>query len=85
MIVRILNGKEGRDKFYDCRHSCMLETALSKDKKEVSITFEFVSGSSMEVVLNSGDEVYYMNDSGKTVHVDRRMYSRTSKQKVKKK
>jgi len=40
------------------------------DEDEFSLIFEFTVGDSIEVVLGKGDKIYYMNDSGKTVHAD---------------
>ena len=71
MIVRILNGKQDSDKFLDCRNSC-----LRKVKEgEFSLLFEYEKGKTDEVMLNPGDEIYYMNDSGKTIHIDRRLFN----------
>ena len=68
MIVRILNKKQDCDKFYDCRNSCLRKQVGSEGEEHCLI---LESGSdSIEVVLTSRDEVYYMNDSGKTVHAD---------------
>lgn len=74
MIVRVMNDKENTDKFFDCRNTCVLKNIGSRD--ETSLIIEFRSGDNMEVILGSGDEIYYMNDVGKTVHVDRRMYKK---------
>lgn len=70
MIVRVLNKKRDRDSLYDCRNSCLRKTDLPKGVKEYTLIFEFVSEKSIEVVLAPGDEIYYMNDNGKTVHAD---------------
>jgi len=71
MIVRILNDKEDTDRFYDCRNSCVHKTnRVGGDEDEFSLIFEFTVGDSIEVVLGKGDKIYYMNDSGKTVHAD---------------
>lgn len=72
MIVRIINDREGSDKFYDCRNTCVLRSVGGRD--ETVLIIEFRSDRSIKVVLNLGDEIYYMNDIGKTVHVDRRVY-----------
>ena len=79
MIVRILNRKTDRDKFFDCRNSCFrkVKRIASVDNKitteEPSLILEFVNEKAIEVVLDSGDEVYYMNNNGKTIHADYRM------------
>lgn len=74
MIVRILNNKEGSDKFFDCRNTCVQENVIGPN--ETSLIIEFRSDDNIEVILNPGDEIYYMNDVGKTVHVDRRVYKK---------
>lgn len=74
MIVRILNNKKSSDKFFDCRNTCVLDSVGGRD--ETALIIEFRLGGNIEVILNSGDEIYYMNDAGKTVHVDRRMYKK---------
>ena len=75
MIVRILNKKTDRDGFYDCRNSYLQKQKMG-DVEEYSLTFEFIDGTTIEVVLSSGDEIYYMNDGGKTVHADYVMRSK---------
>jgi len=72
MIVRILNKKEDTDKFFDCRNSCLCKGQPHKPE-EWSLIFEFTGDHSIELVLGEGDEIYYMNDNGKTVHADYRM------------
>ena len=68
MIVRILNKKTDTDKLFDCRNSC-LQKQVGPEGEEYCLIVE--SGSnSIEIVLASRDEIYYMNDSGKTVHAD---------------
>lgn len=77
MIVRILNDKEGTDRFYDCRNSCLRtregEQPPLREEKTLIFEFAFALDASIEVVLRPNDDVYYMNDNGKTVHIDRRM------------
>lgn len=70
MIVRIVNKKRDRDSLFDCRNSCLRKTDLPEGVKEYSLILEFVPEGNIEVVLTSGDEVYYMNNSGSTVHAD---------------
>jgi len=74
MIVRIINQKHDNDsdRFYDCRNSCLRKQKIG-DVEEFSLIFEFEPDGSIEVVLRPGDEIYYMNDVGKTVHADCRM------------
>lgn len=72
MIVRILNRKADTDKFFDCRNSC-LRKGQTNQPEEVSLIFEFTGDSAVEQVLGKGDEIFYMNDNGKTVHADYRM------------
>ena len=72
MIVRILNQKADSDKFLDCRNTCLRKT---KDGG-FSLLFEYEKDKTDEIILNSGDEIYYMNDNGKTVHVDRRLFNK---------
>ena len=70
MIVRILNERLDMDRFFDCRDTCIGKM----DKEgEFFIMFEFDSGESIEIALTAGDAIYYMNDSGSTVHSDCRM------------
>jgi len=69
MIVRILNKKMDADKLFDCRNSCLRKQKIGK-VEEYSLIFEFTDEKAIEVVLNPGDEIYYMNDGGKTVHAD---------------
>ncbi len=71
MIIRVLNRKTDTDKFFDCRNSCILKTK-HQNPEELSLILEFVSGGDIELVLGVGDEIYYMNDSGKTIHADYR-------------
>ena len=75
MIVRILNKKTDTDKLFDCRNSCLRKQKIEKTE-EYSLIFEFVDEKSIEVILSSGDEIYYMNDNGKTVHADYVMLNR---------
>ncbi len=70
MIVRVLNKKRDRDSLYDCQNSCLRKTDLPEGVKEYSLILEFIPEGQIEVILVSGDEVYYMNDSGNTVHAD---------------
>ena len=72
MIVRILNRKTETDKFFDCRNSCLCKCQTNKPE-EWSLILEFTGDHSIEQVLGKGDEIYYMNDNGKTVHADYRM------------
>lgn len=71
MIVRILNQEEDRDRFYDCRNTCLMRNANKPE--ETLLIFEFLPGQNITVVLRAGDKIYYMNDAGKTVHSDCRM------------
>jgi len=71
MIVRILNKKLDVDKFYDCRNSCI--EANQERPGEFLIAFEFTPNGTIQVVLAPGDEIYYMNNAGDTVHSDLRM------------
>ena len=84
MIVRILNRKTDRDKFFDCRNSCLrkvkriadVTNKITEDTEELSLILEFKSDSVIEVVLDAGDEIYYMNNNGKTVHADYRLLNK---------
>jgi len=76
MIVRILNDKQSTDKLFDCRNSCIRKPCHEHKETEASefvLDLEFESSEPITVVLASGDAVYYMNDAGNTIHVDRRM------------
>lgn len=75
MIVRIINEKRKSDKLIDCRNTCVMDS-VGKEKDTVLIIGYMPAGEGIEIVLSPGDEIYYMNDTGKTVHVDRRMYNR---------
>lgn len=68
MIVRILNDKQVTDKFYDCRNSCIKES--EQKSEEFLLILEFTTGETIEVLLGSGDKVYYMNNDGNTIHAD---------------
>jgi len=73
MIVRILNNQQDTDKFYDCRNSCIRKANQEVEPGEFWITFEFTPDGTIEVILAPGDEIYYMNDAGNTIHADHRM------------
>lgn len=75
MIVRVLNQQHDKDKFFDCRNSCLQRGVNTSGTPpgETILTLEFTLGPSSILVLEFGDEVYYMNDAGKTVHSDCRM------------
>ncbi len=71
MIVRILNKDENYDKFYDCRNSCLRKVKFAEKTEDVLLV-EVTAGDVSEVILNAGDKVFYMNNSGQTIHIDRR-------------
>lgn len=71
MIVRILNQKTNSDRFFDCRSSCLNTTS-----EKPTLILEFAIEKPIEVMLSSRDEIYYMNNSGKTVHADYIMLNR---------
>ena len=75
MIVRVLNTKQDTDRFYDCRNSGIRKSNRERkeDGEEFLMDFEFEDRASLTVVLVAGDAIYYMNDTGATVHADRRM------------
>lgn len=81
MIVRILNQPADRDSFYDCRNCCLkkLERDGRLSPTEHVLILEFLSDEPIEVILDGGDEIYYMNDSGKTVHANYRMVNKKPK------
>jgi len=70
MIVRILNKKENYDKFWDCFSAC-ITTIASPD--EFGLYIETREAGSITIVLTKGDEIYYMNNEGRTINTDHRM------------
>jgi len=77
MIIRVLNDKQEKDKFYDCRNSCIRKsTPTDREEEEVLLDLEFNTSEPITVVLAPGDAIYYMNNAGATVHADRRMLTR---------
>ena len=74
MLVRILNSEQDTDRFFDCRNSCIRKSDREDRKDwEFLLDLEFEDRASLTIVLAAGDAIYYMNDSGATVHADRRM------------
>lgn len=70
MLVRILNYGMDYDKWFDCRTASVVLT--ENKKKEFCLIMEFVNGTDATIVLDKGDEIYYMNNEGKTIHKDYR-------------
>jgi len=46
---------------------------MDADQKQSSIIFVFANGSDRTVPLNKNENIYYLNNSGKTIDKDMRM------------
>lgn len=74
MIVRILNRCKDYDKWLDCKTTCLVvDKDPEKKKLEFDLIVEFADGRDITLVLDKGDEIYYMNNEGKTINRDMRM------------
>lgn len=79
MLVRICNTKLSSDSVIDCIAAAMRpywncddeNKPVKTDMYEMIFTFKDVP--SWTFGLSDGDEIYYMNDDGKTIVIDRRM------------
>lgn len=76
MIVRLLNEKRNSDKFFDCVRSDVFEETLDPGNeqpiKRFYLVTEFEYGGDCTFELSAGDEIYYMNNAGKTIARDLR-------------
>lgn len=69
MIVRILNEKLDFDGFYDCEYA----NIYPNDTGEFFLSCGNQGRTDRTRGLQPGDEIYYMNNFGKTIHSDCRM------------
>lgn len=76
MIVRVLNRKRDSDKLFDCVRSEVVEEKLDVEEGQPNsqhiLIVEFEDGGDCTFVLNKGDEIYYMNNAGRTIQRDLR-------------
>ena len=84
MMVRIINKARNSDKFFDCISSEIFPMehlpGMEQPKGRFEIILCFASPKGDRTFeLSENDEIFYLNDSGKTVAIDRRMY-RVTKQ-----
>lgn len=69
MVVRVINAEEDFDGFYDCECA----NVYSDNMGGFFLSCGRSGKKDWTRKLRSGDEIYYMNDSGKTIHSDCRM------------
>jgi len=74
MIVRIINNKADSDKFWECFSASIVKTGeAANEPVEYSLYIESQQLGSVTIQLSQGDQVYYMNNEGKTINSDMRM------------
>ena len=75
MLIRIINTKENSDEMFDCVSSNVRE---EKDEKGKVVQFNMIliysNGTDRTRRMNKGDQIYYMNDVGKTIVIDKRKW-----------
>jgi len=75
MIVRIRNKDKDSDRFFDCVRSCVIPNTDDQGVrlKDFLLIVDFGKvNQDITFVLDKGDEIYYMNDTGKTIATDMR-------------
>lgn len=68
MLVRILNERTNIDKFFDCDFAQVIPNEV---RKEVLLNVR-VDKVDTTFTLSYADQIYFMNNNGKTIHSDYR-------------